>query len=75
MVTANSVPTVRDAIKGSGSSDRGHQVASSAHEPDLGKVHRGDALIPARRSGRRQPQRQLDSQLAKPVNTDSAERR
>ena len=46
------------------------QVASSVHEPDLGKVHRGESLIRGTPfHGRRQPERQLDGHLGKPVNT------
>jgi hypothetical protein len=46
------------------------QVASSVHEPDLGKVHRGESLIRGTPfHGRRQPERQFDGHLGKPVNT------
>jgi hypothetical protein len=46
------------------------QLASSVHEPDLGKVHRGESLIRGTPfHGRRQPERQFDGHLGKPVNT------
>ena len=66
----------RDAVRragSSGSSDKGigpRVSARSVHEPDLGQVYRGDALISGPPlHGRSQPQRQLDSHLGKPVKT------
>jgi hypothetical protein len=49
---------------------RARPVASSVLEPDLGKVHRREALIHGTPlHGRRQPQRQFDGHLGKPVHT------
>ena len=49
---------------------RARPVAGSVHEPGLGKVLRRKALIPGTPlHGRRQPQRQFDGHLGKPVNT------